>query len=303
MGTPFRKDVLLPTGRFLNGDLYTPNEKDDAGNLRVVKSGPNAGKPAPQFFVQVAIAKTPGVQHWAHEKFTLPNGTVVNWGAEIWTIGNSCFPGVAEKNPAFAWKIIDGDSDKPNTKGVIPRTRENWPGNWILSLASMIAPKIVNENGSAYLLEKDHVKRGYYVQVLVSCDGNESIQKPGIYLNPSVVSFQAPGPVIYSGPDPASVGFGGGPRPAGAMAMPAAGLPGPVAVSLPVALPGALPAVSAPVAAPIVLSPSPGFLAPPPAAIAPPPGPRWLEAGTTHAQYTAAGWTDAQLLQAGKMVA
>ena len=41
--------------RFVQGDLDTPQDKDAQGALRVVKTGPNAGQPNPQYFVAGAV--------------------------------------------------------------------------------------------------------------------------------------------------------------------------------------------------------------------------------------------------------
>src|SRR6185295_1677594 len=100
-------DLLLPVGRIVAGNLYKASDKDADGKPRTIKTGPNAGKVTTQYYFALAIAKTPGVQHLAHEP---------GWGAAIWGAGNAAFPRIAEA-PTFAWKISDGDSRIPNKKG------------------------------------------------------------------------------------------------------------------------------------------------------------------------------------------
>jgi len=280
------------------GDLYTGSDKDADGKPRLIKTGQNAGQPSTQFFFAVAIPKTPGKAHWAHEA----------WGAEFWAVGNAAFPKIAE-SPTFAFKVKDGDSAVPDTKGNKPCEREGYPGNWIVSIASQFAPSIVNENGSAYLLDKDYVKRGYYVQVLVTIDGNGSTQRPGIFVNPRLVSFQGFGPEIKTRVDPGSVGFGAGPKPTGVLSAPVGGMAAPV--GLPPALPGAAASLPSAMPAPTAVQPSPGFLAPPAAAPAPLPPPpaapvrRMTDKaqGNTYEGLIAQGWTEALLIQHGLMVA
>ena len=311
-----RRDILLPVGRLVAGDLYTGSDKDADGKPRIIKTGPNAGQPTIQFFIAVALPKTPGVAHWAHEA----------WGRQFWEVGNLAFPKIAE-GPQFAFKVVDGDSTVPNKKGIAPNTREGYPGHWVVSCTSSYPPKVVNADGSQYILEKDAVKRGYYVQVLVTVDGNGSSQNPGIYVNPNIVSFQGYGPEIHTGVDPTSVGFGKGPRPAGLSAVPIGGTPGAPAPSAPPApaatsgyaaplppvpgVPGAPAAGNGPVPAPTGVVPAPGFLSPPAAPAAPPPPmpaptppARQMTAkagGYTYEAMLAAGWNDAALIANGMM--
>lgn len=294
-----RTQILLPTGRIVMGDLYKASDKDADGKPRMVKTGVNAGQLTQQFFAAVAIKKTVAEgAHWAGEP----------WAAEFWRVGNAAFPKIAE-GPAFSWKIVDGSSGVPNKKGIAPNTREGYPGNWVVSISSSYAPKIVNEDGSAYLLDPGMVKCGDYVQALVSVDGNASTQNPGIYVNHELYSFQGIGERIVTGVDPTTVGFGKGPKPAGVLPVPAGQMKAPpasppAAQGAPPPVPGAPPAPTAS----IPLAPAPGFLAPPPAPPAPPAPPvagktLTAKAGAhTYAALIGAGWTDATLVANGMMV-
>lgn len=299
-----------PVGRIVMGSLYDPSTTDAEGKPLVVKTGPNMGQPRVNYFFAVAFPK--GAEpHWAHTP----------WGQLIWNVGNQAFPNAAQ-SPAFAWKIEDGDSQIPNKKGRKPCENEGWPGHWIVKFSGGFAPKVYQQEGSGYvqILQKDFCKPGYYVEVAGSVDGNGSQSQPGVYLNHSMVCFRAYGPEISFGPDVASAGFGAAPLPAGASMTPPAGvIPMPqaaVAAPAPLALVGSvpMPPAPAPVAhAPIPVIPNPAFVqVPPPAPVpmAPPPAPAIpvrqmtpAAGGVTYEAYLQAGWSDAQLVQNGLMVA
>src|SRR5579863_10170288 len=131
MGTQNRIDLTSPVGRLLMGDLYVPQLKDADGKPRVVKTGPNAGQPSPQYFFALGIPKGAERNWWETE-----------WGAKILAVAQKCWPNGQTQVPSFAWKIVDGDSRVPNKKGVIPASREGYPGHWVLSFGSQFAPKI-----------------------------------------------------------------------------------------------------------------------------------------------------------------
>lgn len=311
------RDIGFPISRYLAGSLYKASEKDADGKPRIVKTGQNAGQPTQQFWFAFGIPKSPGAVHWAQEP----------WGNEIWAVGNICFPKIAEGDQ-FSWKITDGDSAKPNKKGIAPNTREGYPGHWVVSCSSTYAPKVVNADGSAYILDVDAVMPGDFIEVNATVDGNTSTQNPGVYINHNAVSFQGYSSLgrIHTGVDPSTLGFGKGPKPAGLTSAPVAAVPGAHPVTPPAAnapgkfyappaagafpaLPGAPVGVPAPVTAPTAVVPAPGFLKPPVAVappIAPPAAPaRQMTAaaqGNTYEQMIAQNWTDALLLQHGMMV-
>ena len=323
-----RVNITSPVGRIVMGSLYDPSTTDAEGKPLVVKTGPNAGQPRVNYFFALAIPK--GTEpHWAHTA----------WGQQIWAVGNQAFPNAAQ-SPAFAWKIEDGDSQIPNKKGRKPCQNEGWPGHWILKFSGGFAPKVYQQEGAGYVqvMQKDFCKPGYFVEVAFSVEGNGSQSQPGVYLNHSMVCFRAYGPEISFGPDVASAGFGAAPLPAGASMTPLAGaIPMPQApaaaptMPLPPGLPqvpgvapaplpqgGFAPMPSAPAPgapAPIPVTPNPGFVQVPPPAAAPdpmasPPAPaapvRQMTAaaqGIPYESYVAQGWTDAQLVQNGLMLA
>lgn len=310
-----KTDFLLPPGRMVMGDLYKPSDKDADGNPLLIKNGPNAGQPRVNYFIGVAIPKG-AERHWAETE----------WGAKIWAVGHREFPQAAQSRQ-FAWKVVDGDSTEANTKGQRPCDSEGFKGHWVLRFGSGFAPKIYNSNGSQQILEEGAVKRGYYVQVFGNVSGNNSTQKPGVYLNYSLVALAAYGPEITSGPDAAAVGFGQAPLPAGASTTPPAGAFNPApAVPMPPGAPVPPPAAPAAPAAPAVPVPPPAAPAAPvaPAATVPapaapvapvptvphaailnpaPPVRVMLPAagGATYESFIASGWTDALLVQHGMM--
>jgi hypothetical protein len=300
------EQILFPVGRLVWGSMKG-RTTDMSGKPILVKSGPNVGKPKTDFSFGVAIPKIAGHTHWSQ----------TDWGQKILAVGAAAFPNMYQ-NPKFAWKIIDGDSTVPNENNKIPAQQTGYPGNWIVKFGSGFAPKIVNENGTVQHTEDDYIKTGYYVQVFGSVDGNGEPTKPGVYINHNIVSFQAFGEVISSGPDAASVGFGGQPLPPGASAAPiggmtaaqaAAGVP---AVGIP-ALPTlggtpqlaqAAPAVGIPALPGIPVVPNPAILAPPQAAQRQPVLTLTAKAppGSTVELFKQGGWSEAQMVEQGMAV-
>lgn len=284
--------ILFPVGRIVQGSLYKGNTHDMDGRPLVYKNGADAGKPRLEFFFAVAIAKG-AEQHW--------NQTV--WGAEVWKVGATAFPAVHQRYD-FAWKITDGDSSMPNKKGVVPSSREGFPGHWVISFKSSYAPQIWANNGKGWVAYDvaDAVKAGYFVQIKGAIDSNGSEAQPGVYINPNAVAFNNVGPVIVTGENPDDIGFA--PQ---QCATPVA-IVNPMTVTPPAATytpPPAAPATVAVVPNPAILN---AGLPPPPAAPAAPlaaPVRVMLPAanGITYDVYRAAGWNDAQLVQSGYMVA
>lgn len=327
--------ILFPVARYVQGDLYTAQDKDNQGNPLTIKTGDNAGKPRTNYFFAIAVPKTPGAPHWAHEQ---------PWGAKIWGLGHAWWPQGQGNNPSFAWKIEDGDSRIPNKAGRVNADTEGFPGHWIIKLGSSFAPKIFDEQGNP-LLQPGLIKRGFWVEVLASLASNNNNQNPGIYINHNMVAYRAPGKEIVSGPDPKSVGFGRSALPAGVTAQPmgnVAHMPSTMQVPAPGAAPpppGGVPAAYVPAAqmpaptapAPMPVQPQAAFIQPPPPGAAPPvPGAPVMSAppppaaapaptfvcplgapmgykmlnlnGPRYDAYKAQGWGDPQLLAAGHMV-
>lgn len=302
--TPFKTRI----GRIVWGQyLYEPRTTDFDGKPLPLKDG----KEQKFWEFAVAIAKAPGETHWANS----PEGTI------IWAQGHADHPQGAQR-PDFSWKVTDGDSTIPSKKGNKPCDNEGYPGHWVYTFRSGYPVKFVNSDGSAYLLEKNAVKSGDYVQVQASVKGNTGAS-PGVYLNHNGVSLQGLGKAIVGGIDLKAAGFGKdtGPIPAG---MTPVGTPtGTGAAPPPPAPPGqqppppAPPPASTPQQVPQVpVTPAPGFVGAgatppppgaPPAPPAPPPAPpagpvmTAKAAGMTYAQFIAANWTDDALRREGYM--
>jgi hypothetical protein len=277
-----------PVGRLVQGSLYVPQMKDIDGNEKLDKNG----EPQGTFYFALAIPKGKE-SHWNQTE----------WGKIIWDVGQKAFPSGAANSPSFHWKIKDGDSDIPNKKGKKPCDQEGHPRHWILSLSSTFGPTIYNENGSIVWPEPERVKPGFFIQVNMSVNGNNSQQSPGVYLNHKMVSFQAYGEVIQFGADPKACGFGASPLPAGASRTPVSGgfNPQPAGVDELPADFGVAPVMAAPVQMPPV--PYTDILNP----MAPPLPPVAAHRMTAKAQGNSyeslikAGWTDQTLFQEGLM--
>lgn len=307
-----REAFTTPLGRIVQGDVFVAQTKDQQGNLRVYKSGPNVGQPNPQFFIAVAFPKVLPNGQPNHEfevvRALLERTARAEWpglfpagGAPINAVTN---PSV---NPLFTMKLKDGDDVDRNGKS--NATKPGFAGHWVLSFSSQYAPKACRPIVENAVNPQDWeslaydpaaggakpIKCGDYVRISGSTSGNDSPNTPGLYVNVDMVELKGIGEAIVSGPDAASA-FGGG----GTTALPA-GVQS--AVGSP-ALPGAT-AFAGGAGAP----PPPGTTtAPPPPATTPPPppaGPVMLPAAgaTTYDQYIAAGWTDAQLIASGYMQA
>jgi hypothetical protein len=295
-----REAFTTPVGRLVQGDAFVAQTKDQQGNLRVVKTGPNAGQPAPQFFVAVAFPKmnprNPAVPNAEIDAFRamLDRVARAEWPHLFPTPGGPCV------NPLFTIKVKDGDG--VDRQGKSNAEKEGFAGHWVVSFASSYAPKVVQSTSPgvwATLTDPASVKRGYYVRVAGSTSSNDNAQNPGLYVNLDMIELVAYGPEIVStsGPDaaiafaaPAVLPVGASTTPlASSGAMPGAALPPPGYTGH---LDPAVAAVTAP---------------PPPATSAalPPPPPSAEIAmtaaanGITYAGYIAGGWTHAQLVEKG----
>lgn len=255
-------NLTTPVGRYVQGDLYTPQDKDHTGRPLTIKSGPNAGQPAKKWFFALAIPKT-------------DPGWPAFWAA-LNTEARAGFPTLFDpqgncRRPDFAWKLIDGDSNVPNQNNKIPSQLEGHAGHWVVRFQSGFAPKCYDNANTP--LPEGTIKRGSYIRVACSISANGDAAKPGLYVNPSLVQLCGYGPEIVSGPDASEAFSAPVQLPAGASATPLA----PVG-----AMPGATPPV--PGATPATAAPAYG--APPPvpaAAPAPQPVPAGYGPSTTAA--------------------
>lgn len=306
--------LTSPVGRLVWGSLYEPQTTDYDGKPLTTKTGPNAGKPRVDYPFGVAFQKGAEVPAASAKGYPPHMAWVLTeWGAKIYAKGYEAFPNQYGL-PTFAWKVTDGDSVIPNRKGNLPSASEGFPGHWVLRFGSGYPPNLYTAIGRppgdpAALTEAGAIQPGYWVQVAFEVDGNGNSSNPGVYINHKMVCLIAYAPVILSGkaPDPKAAGFGVGVAiPAGASLTPPAGLTAPppvTAAAPPVSAPAMPPppAVAAVTPPPVAVVPQPAILAapPPPAA----PGRVMLPAagGTSYESFKSAGWTDAQLVQHGKM--
>ena len=275
-------ELTTPVGRMIGGSLYKMYPvKDNNGNPRMK----NDGTPMEAMSFGVAIPKGPE-QHW--------NETV--WGKQIYDAAVAAWPNGETQQPAFSWKITDGDSQIPNKSMKKPCDQAGYPGNWVVWFNQMWFPTICDATGAKVLTEPNAIMPGYFVQVMMEFTSNNA--KPGntagMYLNPKAVALTAYGEVIdtQGSVDVSTAGFGGQALPTGASLTPVGGMPVPAAP--PVA--GTMPPVN-PTAPPVQAPPAPDFAAgPPPVQMTP------LAGGQTWEAMLAAGWTVETARQNGMIV-
>lgn len=225
-----KQRFLTGVGRLVQGSVDEPQTKDMQGNLRVVKTGPNAGQPNPQFFIGVAFAKTdPG---WPTFWADLVNAAYLGFpalfphgvqalidaqGPQPWfTQAPAGHAQAWVMHPQFSFKVIDGDSPMLNQAGRAWNTIEGFPGHWVVRFGSAYPPRCFHAGRYAaheQIQEKGVIKRGYYVRVSGTVEGNANVQKPGLYINLDMVELTAYGTEITSGPDAAAT-FAAAPPPA-----------------------------------------------------------------------------------------
>lgn len=331
-----KQEVLFPPGRFVWGDLYTPQDKDAEGKPMVIKSGPNAGQPTSKYNFGVAIPKG-GEQHWAQTQ----------WGQILWIAGHAGLATAGQLGDQFAWKVKDGDDARPgrirNGKPTpAPKDRKGYPGHWVVSLSTQFPCQLFTVLGVQKPVPFEQagaINPGDYIQVYGTADYNGAANNPGLFISPSVAVLCGYGERITTGVDVSQIAFGG--QMAGTSAVPLGGaaVPGatPTNPAAP-AVPGApMAAAPAPVAAPTpaapgvaqyapaptapAVTPSATFTQPPVApgiapAAAPTPaapaapvpaassGPVMTEkaAGASYQQFIQNGWTDDMLRANGYML-
>lgn len=294
-------EILTPTGRLVSGHPMKEITTDQQNNPLVIKNGPNAGQPRSEYTVGIAIPKT--------------DPAFPAFRAIIDAEASAAFPhlfttGVCD-NPAFSYKILDGDDTKPNTAGNRNCDKDGWPGHWVVFLSDGFPPACYTTGGAARITDMAMIQRGYYIRVSGSVKSNGNAQNPGLFLNMKMVELVAHGEVMQSGPDAKAVFAAPAAVPAGATAAPQVTTPPPAAVAPdpqvttpPPAAPAAVPPPR-----PEILN-GPGAAVPPPAAPAAPAapvptGPVMTDkaGGATYEACIAAGWTDATLIAAGMMLA
>ncbi len=265
-------ELTTPVGRLVQGDLFKMQQKRDQFGQPKKKED---GTPDMQYYIGLAIEKThpewpafwQALEAEARQSFPHffpPNGT-----------GNCV-------KQDFAWKIIDGDGF--DSEGKPFAEREGFRGCWIVRMSTTFPIRTYYPGRYA---DADIVKnpelcpRGFYVRTRLNIKGNSNAQKPGLYVNPSMVEIAFEGERIVSGPD-AGTAFGGQPAqqgytPQGARAIGSGPQPG---AAGPGAGPGAQPGYAMPpgaAAGPGTAMPTPQPQHAPmaqqqPAGFAPPPG-------------------------------
>lgn len=275
-------NLTLPTGRLVQGSLYSGWNTDMKGQPLIIKKGANAGKPYTKYSFKVAIPKGTE-QHW--------NQT--DWGKRIYAVGFAAFPNLVS-SPQFYWKIENGDDATPNIdrQGRKNCDTEGFPGCWVINFSNLQAPRVVRydtqQNKWVDEIQVDFVKPGYFVQVNCDVVSNGDSTKPGLILNHRMVAFTGYGPEIQFGPDPQQAGFTTE-MPAGASTVPVAAAP----------IPSATAATS-----PIPVVPNTQFaqVPAPPVPVTPVKQMTPAANGVTYDAYKAAGWNDQQLIDAGLML-
>lgn len=279
-----KTDFLTPVGRLVQGDPFEAQTKNMRGQPLVTMSG----QPTQRYFIAVAFRKDDA-----------------NFGAfyaKLVEVARGSFPNLFNaqgqcSHPRFSWKLMDGDGVDENGKS--NATKEGFAGHWVVKFSSSFAPRCFHAGRyqpHEQIQDRNAIQRGYFVRVAGTIEGNDSEQKPGLYVNLPMVELAGVGPVITSGPDAASVFGGAAPAlPQGAQPLPMnAGAPAMPGMPAAPAMPGAMPGFTPPGATPAAPAPAvpgyglpnaavPGALpattyptSPAPAPVAVPPNPAFL---------------------------
>ena len=307
-------EITTPVGRMVAGHPMEVRAVIDQ-NTNQPKMQKDGVTPMTDSYVAIAIAKGQE-QHW--------NQTA--WGQVIWNAGVTGWPNGEYNAPAFAWKITDGDSQVPNQKNKRPCDQEGFPGHWILNASTGLPIRCFHAgryDPTQQIQNKNEIKRGDYIRLVLSVRGNAPSLSPGVYLNPSLFELTRAGIEIISdfGADPnETLAATQAQLPPGALVdpnvnpadLPPGALVDPNAAAA--AAPGVVPAApGAPTPAPAAAAPSP--VTPAPAAPTPAPAqtpvtpaPEFLNAAPpapekytlngaayTAEQLRASGWSDAQI--------
>ena len=331
-----RVNITSPVGRIVMGSLYDPSTTDAEGKPLVVKTGPNAGQPRVNYFFALAIPK--GAEpHWAHTPWGQQIWNVGNQAfpnaaqspAFAWKIedGDSQIPNKKGRKPCdnegwrghWILKFSGGFAPKVYQQegaGYAQVMQKDFckPG-FFVEVAFSVEGNGSQSQPGVYLNHSMVCFRAYGQEITFGPDvasaGFGAAPLPaGASMTPPAGAIPMPqAPAATPALPGAPVGYAPPPVPAGVPQMPGVA-PAPLAPAGSVPMPYA-PAPGAP--APIPVTPNPGFVQvppPAPAPMAPPPAPvapvRQMTAaaqGVTYEAYVAAGWSDAQLVQNGLMMA
>lgn len=209
-------EFLSPVMRMVQGDPFEAQTKDMQGAPLTIKSGPNAGQPTQRYFCAGAIPKN-------DPAFPAFYAMMVN-------AARTGFPTLFDANGNclardFSWKLADGDSMQVSRPGEIPNAKkEGFPGHWVIKFSSSFPPRVFYMNKydpRDAITDPKVLRRGYYIRVAGTMEANMNPQKPGLYMNLSMVEFCGIGTEIVSGPDAGAI-FGGNAAqlPAGAQPLP-----------------------------------------------------------------------------------
>jgi hypothetical protein len=231
-----KTDFLTPVGRMVQGDPFEAQTKDQQGNALTIKSGPNMGQPTQRYFIAVAFRKDDPNFPPFYAK--LAAQARADW-PQLFDAAGNC------THPRFSWKLADGDGVDDNGKQ--NSSKEGFAGHWVVKFGSSFAPRCFHAGHYApheQIQDRNAIQRGYFVRVAGTIEGNGIQQKPGLYVNLSMVELAGVGPIISSGPDASAVFGGAAPvLPAGASPLPMhAATPGlpqmPGVAAAPAPLPG-----------------------------------------------------------------
>ncbi len=276
------ENPLLPMGRLVFGNPLVFAQSTDYNTKRpkVAKDGVT---PVMECTFGFAIPKA-GEQHWAQTP----------WGALLYAEGSAAFPTMIARDD-FAWKIIDGDSPKPNKAGTIINSKEGYAGHWVMTLSTRFGAvrsfKVNQQFGTTdECIAVTDIKTGDYGRLVLTCNNNKdatgNAQTPGLYLNPLAFCKDKDGVAIVGEGQQAvdvNAAFGG--------VAPTAGYVAPQQQ-----------ATSAQYVTPI--APNTAYMTPPPPASeqTPPPAPtaeRVLSNGFTATQLRNAGWPETAIAALG----
>jgi len=337
-----RINITSPVGRIVMGSLYDPSTTDAEGKPLVVKTGPNAGQPRVNYFFALAIPKG-AEPHWAHTPWGQQIWNVGNQAfpnaaqspAFAWKIedGDSQIPNKKGRKPCdnegwkghWILKFSGGFAPKVYQQegaGYVQVMQKDFckPG-YFVEVAFSVEGNGSQSQPGVYLNHSMVCFRAYGQEIQFGPD----VASAGFGASPlpAGASMTPPAGAIPM-PQPAAAGVPGMPPAPGVMpgAAPTMPLPPgmpqglpqvPGVAPLPLPPVGSVPMPSAPVPgapAPIPVTPNPGFVqVPPPAPVpmAPPAAPvRQMTPaaqGIPYESYVAQGWTDAQLVQNGLMLA
>lgn len=277
-------EFLTPVGRLVQGNPFEAQTTNMQGQPLLTMSG----QPTQRYFIAVAFRKDdPAFPAFYAKLVEAAKGSF----PLLFDAAGNC------THPRFSWKVVDGDGIDDNGKQ--NADKEGFAGHWVVKFSSSFPPRCFHAGHyqpHEQIQEANAIQRGYFVRVAGTIEGNSNAQKPGLYVNLSMVELSQIGPIIVSGPDASAV-FGGTPA-----AIPA-GSPSP--------LPSPAAAVPATPLAPIAAAAA-SVVTTPPITLAVPPLPSIL-AGPTHQmtalaggaayeQFIAQGWTDELLRANGYML-